>query len=141
MKNSFFFVLFIIVLAGCSVSKKTSLESGNKTSTNVLTEIKFSLILFDGKEIDSGRVYFTLSSAENRFFGRGFCNSFNGQYFLKGSDTIKFNNMVSTKMACPELDAENEFFSMLKQIDSYRFEGKTLLLKSSDNVRAVFSAE
>lgn len=109
--------------------------------TDILTEIKFSLLLLDGKEIDSGRVYFTLSNDENRFYGRGFCNSFNGRYLLKGSDTIKFNNLASTKMACPDLNAENEFFSMLKQIDSYRFEGKTLLLKNSDNVRAVFSAE
>ncbi|MDA3879221.1 MAG: copper resistance protein NlpE N-terminal domain-containing protein [Prolixibacteraceae bacterium] len=108
---------------------------------DLLTETKFMLLLLEGKEIDSGRVYFTLSNDENRFYGQGFCNSFNGQFLLKGHDVIKFNNLASTKMACPEIDAENKFFSMLKQIDSYRLEGKTLLLKSSDNVRAVFSAE
>lgn len=112
-----------------------------KKKSDVLTETKFSLILLDGREVDSGRVHFTLSNDENRFFGQAFCNSFNGLYLLKGSDVIKFSNLVSTKKACLELDAENQFFRMLKQIDSYRIEGKTLLLKSSDNVRAVFSAE
>ncbi|MER3497275.1 MAG: hypothetical protein C4308_00875 [Chitinophagaceae bacterium] len=61
--------------------------------------------------------------------GKGGCNSMSGRFTVKGT-SIKFHIIVSTKMACANLDKENAFFRLLQStVSAYTVEGKTLLLR------------
>jgi heat shock protein HslJ len=73
-------------------------------------------------------VHFELK-ADSAFTGRGGCNNMDGKFSVKGS-SIKFGPIISTKMACDNMDKENAFFTLLEnRISEYTFKGDELLLR------------
>ena len=73
-------------------------------------------------------VYFELRP-DLTFAGKGGCNSMSGMVSVKGS-SIKFNSIVSTKMACDNMDKENAFFNLLEtRVSEYTYNGNELLLR------------
>jgi len=73
-------------------------------------------------------VNFELKS-DSTFAGKGGCNSIGGKFSVKGSSII-FNSIVSTKMACDNLDKENAFLNLLEnRISEYTYKGNELLLR------------
>jgi heat shock protein HslJ len=77
-------------------------------------------------------VYFELK-ADSTFSGKGGCNSMRGKFSVKGS-SIKFNSIISTKMACDNLDQENIFFDLLEnRISEYTYKESELLLRDGSS--------
>lgn len=76
---------------------------------------------------------------DNSFTGNAGCNRISGKYTLKGT-SIKFSDIISTKMACPELEKETAFLQLLQQtVSAYTVQGNALLLRDgSSNI--VFQA-
>jgi len=73
-------------------------------------------------------VYFELK-ADSTFTGKGGCNNMGGKFSVKGT-SIRFGSIISTKMACDNLDKENAFFKLLENtISEYTFNGNELLLR------------
>lgn len=73
-------------------------------------------------------VYFELNS-DSTCSGKGGCNDFHGRFSVKGS-SIKFNSIVSTKMACANMDTENAFLTLLEnRISAYTYRESGLLLR------------
>jgi heat shock protein HslJ len=73
-------------------------------------------------------VYFELK-ADSTFTGKGGCNNMGGKFFAKGSG-IKFNPVISTKMACDNTEKENAFLNLLEnRISEYTYKGNELLLR------------
>jgi len=73
-------------------------------------------------------VYFELK-ADSTFAGKGGCNSMGGKFSVKGTSII-FGPVISTKMACNNMDTENAFFKLLENtISEYTFKGNELLLR------------
>jgi heat shock protein HslJ len=66
---------------------------------------------------------------DNRVNGNGGCNSFSGSYTLKSNDGISLSKIISTLMACSQMDTESDFFKVLEMADSYIVSGDTLVLK------------
>lgn len=63
------------------------------------------------------------------FAGKGGCNSMSGKFSVKGS-SIRFHSIISTKMACDNIDKENAFFNLLQsRISEYTYNGNELLLR------------
>lgn len=58
--------------------------------------------------------------------GDGGCNRFRGSYFSKTADALKFSPLMSTRMACPALNTENDFTRVLGASSRYRISGDTL---------------
>lgn len=55
----------------------------------------------------------SLTFSDSTFTGSGGCNSINGKYTLKGT-SIKFSDVISTKMACDRLEQEDAFLQLLQ---------------------------
>ncbi len=49
-----------------------------------------------------------------------------GSYDLKDGNHIKFGNMISTLMACPDMTNENGLKKMAEMVDNYAIKGDTL---------------
>lgn len=66
--------------------------------------------------------------------------SFFGGYELDGK-TLKFSQMGSTRMACPDMEVESAFFKMLENTDRFEIKDHTLLLMNRNQVLAEFKSE
>jgi uncharacterized lipoprotein YbaY/heat shock protein HslJ len=72
--------------------------------------------------------------------GFGGCNDFSGTYSVEGAE-VSFQNLASTMMACPALDAEQAFLWAVGATLGYEILGETLLLTDAeDGVLARFKA-
>lgn len=105
MKHIFLtlFVLFSFVLTACGIGRNTSLEG---TSWQLVAIGKHPPV--DGSTI-------TLTFEEGQVKGHSGCNSFGGDYKLKG-DAIEFGMLMSTLMACADsamMEQESTFMRML----------------------------
>jgi heat shock protein HslJ len=69
-----------------------------------------------------------INANEKTVIGHGGCNSFSGKVKVMGNE-IYFGPIASTKMACPEMQTENQFFEILaKPKLNFEFESNTLRL-------------
>lgn len=65
-------------------------------------------------------IYFRLQSQGNRVTGFAGCNTINGEYTLEEGNRIRFNGMLTTLKACPEVDVnESEFLKIFELADNY----------------------
>lgn len=62
-----------------------------------------------------------------RVRGSGGCNGFTGGYEAE-RNYLRFDDLVSTRMACADMSIENAFFDALRRTRDYRIEGRTLEL-------------
>lgn len=76
---------------------------------------------------------FTLESGAGKASGHGGCNRFTGEYVsYPASSAVVFGRLASTRMACPALKAEQEFFKFLQDSLTYRVQDDTLTLTSPE---------
>lgn len=68
--------------------------------------------------------------------GNGGCNTFNGPYTTDG-DIIAIGPLVTTRMACPELDQETAFLAALEAATTYAISGDTLELRDDSGALQV----
>lgn len=131
MKNLLWLVCVITMGVGCNSSKNMA----------KLNDVKWELKMLDGKEIkltdNNSDIYIQFNEAEKKVNGRGGCNRFFGNYNMDG-DKLKFSPIGATRMACPDLQTESEFFRVLETVDAYSIKEGLLSLKSKGNVVAVF---
>jgi heat shock protein HslJ len=67
------------------------------------------------------------------FGGNASCNNMSGVYTLKGT-SVKFSNIISTKMACNNLDQENAFLQLLEdRVSAYTVDANKLLLRDGSS--------
>ena len=113
--KSFLLVLCVALsVVGCNSSKNMAKLSG----------VKWVLQTLNDKEL-------------SRVNGRGGCNRFFGNYEMESS-RLKFSPMGATRMACPDLQTETEFFQMLDGVDGYSIKDNKLSFLSKNKVVAVF---
>jgi copper homeostasis protein (lipoprotein) len=86
------------------------------------------------------RPYFTVEAREARVSGMAGCNRFGGTAELDGA-TIRFGDLVLTKMACDQLDLETLFVRALESARRWRIvDGQLELLDERGAVAARFAA-
>ncbi|WP_269234733.1 META domain-containing protein [Flavobacterium flavigenum] len=86
------------------------------------------------KELPRLEIY----AEENRFIGFSGCNSISGSLFFE-KDLLRFNNIVSTLMACPEKNnKEDKFIKALQSTTSYSIKNNRLSLSSPSGKLLVF---
>lgn len=135
MKNLLMLVCFVMAgIAGCNSSRNMA----------KLNDVKWVLQEMNGKTVEltdkNSEVYIQFNEAEKRVNGRGGCNRFFGNYEMDGSK-LKFLPLGATRMACPDLQVENEFFKMLDTVDSYAIKDNTLYFKSKGEIVATFKMQ
>ena len=105
-----------------------------KTSAEPIVEKYWKLKKLDGKDIkmvknQEKEIYFMLKTDDNRVTGFAGCNTILGSYKLEEGNRIRFSNMGSTMMACPDVDFnEADFLKIFQIADNYTIDGDTLKL-------------
>jgi heat shock protein HslJ len=125
----------IIILAGCSTSKKMNLETIQTENTSLtetywrLTELKGDPVLFsDGQKKE---MHLILKKDGNLVNGHGGCNSFRAIYKLQDGTRLSFSQIAGTLMACENMQKESEFLETLQKVDNYTILGKVLSLQKA----------
>ena len=131
-----------IVFCFLAVSLFFSCKPAEKSAS--LTGTKWVLESMNGREVKlkepTSEVFMTLE--DGKVNGKAGCNSFFGSYELGEGNQLDFGPMGATKMACPDMDIEVFFFTMLDSTRIYTIEGNKLSLKDvNEGVLVVFKAE
>jgi len=66
---------------------------------------------------------------ENRMSGNAGCNRYSTTYTLENTKKIRFEPIISTKMACLDDDfmkQESTFFSVMEKVEKYKIKGNHL---------------
>lgn len=99
-----------------------------------ITEKYWKLKTLEGQDIkmgvnQEGEIYFTLKTQDNRVTGFAGCNNISGTYKLEEGNRIRFTQMASTLMSCPDVDFnEAEFLKVFELADNYTIDGDVLSL-------------
>lgn len=131
----------ILGLSSCSIYKKNTNKETSTTETMQLKGNKWQLIEVDGKTVPSqvnGRVPF-LQFEDNRYAANAGCNTLGGVVNISGKNKIKFEQGISTMMACPEFDIEQSLSKAIIAVDSYTIAGEILSLNKSGKTLAKFA--
>lgn len=79
------------------------------------------------------------SDTSGRFGGNAGCNMYGGLFEVNQA-TLKFSQVISTKMACVQgMETEYKLLKVLEETDNYVVEQEKLKLKKADQVLAEFS--
>lgn len=99
-----------------------------------ITEKYWKLITFEGQPVKMEKnqereIYFILKTQDNNVTGFAGCNNFNGTYTLEKGNRIRFNQMLSTLKACPDVNVnESEFLKVFELTDNYTIKDDKLSL-------------
>ena len=134
MRQIVFYFLAVSLFFSCKPAEKSA----------SLTGTKWVLESMNGREVKlkepTSEVFMTLE--DGKVNGKAGCNSFFGSYELGEGNQLDFGPMGATKMACPDMDIEVFFFTMLDSTRIYTIEGNKLSLKDvNEGVLGVFKAE
>lgn len=136
MKNIYLLsLLSAFLLSGCVISKPSgfSAESSKISSTTwILQDEDGDALSYNNEAINMS---FESGDGDLRVSGFAGCNRYFGNANMQPG-IIQFQNIASTKMACPEMEMEDNFLSLLQRVDTYSvsnnelnlYQGKMLLL-------------
>lgn len=104
----------------------------------LLTEKYWKLISINDKKItnkdfNQTEPHISFKSEFNRVKGNDGCNVFNGKFQLEGN-TIQFDKMLSTLMACSESFVFEELLKTLNEKLTYKVDENTLVIQSKETV-------
>ena len=104
---------------------------------------EWQLIQLEGRSVkaEPGTYTLTLEAEGNHLSGVGACNRLMGSYSTGERRALKIGPLASTKMACPNLDQEQQFLRAIESTTHYDMDGPMLLLLSNGELRAVFQAK
>ncbi|WP_284651949.1 copper resistance protein NlpE N-terminal domain-containing protein [Flavobacterium terrisoli] len=111
-----------------TVIKKVNPAIGKAT----LAETKWKLITLNGKVVThkGKKEYFIkLNSSDGRFAAFAGCNNMMGNYVMPSAFALSFTTVGMTKMACPNMDLETRFSTMLEKVDRYILKDNILKFK------------
>lgn len=112
-------------------TKTTTKEIDPSKGKYALSETKWKLVELNGKSVKNttGKDYFiNLDSKSGKFAAYAGCNSISGLYTMKAETKLAFSKIISTRMACPNIDFESSFIKTLGSVDNYMIEGDGKIL-------------
>ncbi|MGL6127653.1 heat-shock protein [Chryseobacterium artocarpi] len=133
MKSLYYYlsalVLTVFLVSSCQTqtAKKPTTDITGKTWK--LTELNGQPIQLKNQK---NNPYFKLNMEGMRYEGHAGCNGLGGTFEIKPDVMrIKFNQGMSTMMACEDLDIENQFTKAILAADNYSVNGNTLTLNKA----------
>lgn len=88
---------------------------------------EWSVVELNGKKLDPDKSnqLIVIDVARNHLSGNAGCNRMNGsiEYSAARKNIIKFPQVATTRMACPELKGEQEFLEALNKVVRFEAEG------------------
>lgn len=125
----------VALTAGCC-----NCRSYQKKTRRPLEGTEWQLIQLDGRSVKAAPETFVLKLENGSVSGAGACNRLMGSYKTGERRALKIGPLATTKMACPNLDQEQQFLRALESTTHYDMDGPMLLLLSNGELHAVFQA-
>lgn len=103
---------------------------------------EWSVVELNGKKLDpaDSKQLIVIDVARKHLSGNAGCNRMNGniEYTDAQKNIIKFPQVATTRMACPNMQAEQEFLEALNKVVRFQAEGNvkpvnTIALYGTDN--------
>lgn len=116
----------LLFAVSCSSNKKTTMNDSN--SVLRLHDIWSLVSIGDGAN-DIGKSNLPnleIFVEKKQILGFGGCNNYSGNIVEVNLNEISFGPIRSTKMACPQLSLEQQYFSALGQTQTYSLENLRL---------------
>tara|TARA_R110002050_G_scaffold290419_1_gene444113 strand:- start:282 stop:683 length:402 start_codon:yes stop_codon:yes gene_type:complete len=127
----------------CNSKKVKNVDSFDGSITGKYWKLK----TLNGKDIkmeesQKREISFTLKAIDSSVSGFAGCNSLVGQFSIENGNRIRFKNMGTTLMACPNISFnESEFLKVFELADNYTIKEDVLSLNISRKAPlAVFEA-
>ena len=96
-------VALAVGLASCCACRK-----GKKVVDKPLMATKWTLVELNGQQVQTDdNYYIILNEQEDRFNGRGDCNSLMGSYKLGENGKMQLTGIASTRAFCPDQAGED----------------------------------
>ncbi|PWN62128.1 META domain-containing protein [Chryseobacterium oncorhynchi] len=132
--KSLYYYLSALFLTVFLVSCQT--QTAQKPATTDITGKTWKLTELNGQPIklknSKNNPSFKLNMDGMRYEGHAGCNGLGGTFEIKPEIMrIKFNQGMSTMMACEDLDIENQFTKAILAADNYSVNGNTLTLNKA----------
>lgn len=134
MKPFAFLTMASVLLASCQSKNTTTHNTGPAPETSaskslegtywVLTELEGKPVAPAAKDEKPSFIYF--NAAKKRVAVSGGCNGMGGSYELLEGNRIRFGQMMSTMMACPDMTKEEGLKQMTALVDMYMIDGDNL---------------
>ena len=127
-------LIFITVIAfglgsiGCKTQKVES-------DYTRLSESTWNVIDLEKKVVEKtqNNPFITFDTNEMRVSGSGGCNRISGTFKSQpNSDQISFSQMITTRMACLNMETENTFLNLIGKVSFFKIENDTLTLYDSN---------
>jgi heat shock protein HslJ len=127
MNRLFLSFLALVIITGFFYSCSPRLAADKYWSGKryTLVEMKEVPVQQSGTRRDA---YIEFLESEKRFSGNGGCNQISGNYTLDKRE-IKFTDVISTKMSCPDIEFETVFLQLLSEVDRYEMENDHIVMK------------
>lgn len=94
-----------------------------------LVELNGKAIAVDSTFIKEPHIIF--KDNDNRIVGNGGCNNISGEFVVESINRISISKTISTRMACPRMDLEQEFLDVLQKVDNFNVNGDNLMLNKA----------
>lgn len=139
MKSKLFLGLCaaVLLLTGCCECR-----SYQKRTRRPLVGTEWKLVQLEGRAVEGGEEdSFTLLFSETGdVSGKGACNRLMGSYKAGEDRSLKIGPLGSTRMMCPGMERETQYFQMLDGVTHYDMDGPMLMLLNEGSLVAVFQA-
>ncbi|WP_343564371.1 META domain-containing protein [Sphingobacterium sp.] len=132
-RNIVVLMMAAFALVSCSALKKNSGKPNSDNSSSTIIGKKWQLIEINGKAVNgqvNGRVPF-LKLEEKNYSANGGCNGIGGEFTLSANGKIKFEQGMSTMMACPDMSIEQALSKALITADNYTLSNGILSLNKA----------
>lgn len=129
-----------VLLCSCYASKNAANGTAGKPGKDAVTfeYTTWELTSIPGFDMEktAKAVTLTFLDSTKRIGGNAGCNGYGGNY-TKSGNSIRLENIISTKMACiPGMKTENKFIQVMMETDGYELSGNLLKLKKENRVLA-----
>ncbi|ASZ13208.1 META domain-containing protein [Chitinophaga pendula] len=138
------FAAIVVVIAATACNSARRMVAGEES---YIYNKEWKLTTLNGNAIDTiqHRSIPTLvfDKKNQRVSGNAGCNRMMGSFEISGMDNIAFSKLVSTLMACADMELEGNYMKTLEQVNKFSVTttDNTLLLLKGDVVVARFIAK
>lgn len=118
----------------------TSCGTGKKAVSITDFSGVWNIVSVKGETVDAEETpYLNFDQKTNRVYGHAGCNRLMGSYHVDSLNAgkVKFGQMMTTKMMCPEMNLERNVLDALNKTEGFVQTGDTIELKDAGNNRVM----
>lgn len=125
--------LVLLIFAGMIIGCGPDSDQNNDNGQDVKAfQTKWEIIGMDGDEIRADRPVYIDLSEDQKVSGFAGCNRVMGSYEISSGNKVQFENLATTRMACPNLDLENKILKLLDSANHFKIENETAYLSRGE---------